>query len=450
MDIFSLVLIGLDENLLHSLMPALGSLAYKHLSQTSEVESFLENCQLKPGASVIVSNDLVGMSVNEVAQSFNSYYVGLKIIFITKNRDLFNIEELRKNGFSDCFLLPTDRKSLIDFIDSCKSTDLDTTVKRYKQVKLVDIEPGEFLPFSLRSYLPMNDKYILLTASGKISGKKSEKLKNQDTKSVFIDVNEIDKFYEFSAEKLIKLGKTSNDAISATEKAEQLQSNIRKLFKTVLTSGNNDTNFESGRDLLEQSKKIVESYVLRTTGLDLQIQFRQALGDSNCAYTHAQSVSTVACLLSMATGIGHPEDLAIAGLFHDIGMHGLSNEVSIFDWPGLEIEQQKIYEMHPHHSLNLLKEKKITLTNEIAEMIEKHHERTDGSGFPAKLPAHKIPETAQLLGYADAFEYLSRPTKGRQSPTPLEIHKMISDSLKISFEILNKLQKFLKGIETSN
>lgn len=443
-DKFDILLVGIDNSLESILHPILKGMLTKHIKSAEGVENFLENYQLKPGSPVLVSNHLEGLTHNEIAQSFNTCYSNLKTVFVTMDRASFDIATLKKNGFTDSFIIPTDLKVLTSFIDECKRSMNGSGQKKYKQVKLVDIQPGENLPFEVRVYLPINNKYVLLTATGELSEKKHQALKTSNTGAVYVDENQMEQFYDFVADKLISLGQTTNDALSATEKAERLQNSVRTLFRSVLTVNNDDASFDSGRALMDQSKRIVENYVQKTTGLDLKGKLNDALGESEDSYSHAQSVSTLACLFSMGTGIGSPEDLAIAGLFHDIGVYGISKEATIFNWTELSQEEQKLFLQHPRLSLNNLKEKKITLTTEISEIIEKHHERIDATGFPSQLPAHKIPASAQLLAYADAFDYLLRPVPGKPKRTPLEIHTEIREKLGIAQEVLLKMEKFLK------
>ena len=443
---FEILLVGFDQALLDYSKSTFGSLKSKILSKANEVETFLDGYQLAAGTPVFISTFTEGMSHFEVAQALSSYFQGLHLIFLTLDRTKFEIETLKKNGFTESFLLPLDKKIFVDQVEEIRNNKVGGGTKKYKAVKLVDIQPGTDLPFEVRTYLPANKKYVVLTGSGQISDKKVEILKQKNTNSVFIDTKQVEKFYEFAAEQLINLGKSSNDAVSETEKAERLQSSVRGLFRSILDSSQSVGTFDTGKDLLDQSKKIVEHYLQQKTGLNLAQKFKELTGEGKDLYSHAQIVSTLAFLLSMATEIGKPEDLAIAGLMHDIGIHGMWEDVSIFDLDKLSADDKKQYMLHPRMSLNLLKEKRVTVTPVVAEIIEKHHERTDGKGFPAQLSAHRIPLEAQLLAYADAFEYLTRATPGAPALKPIEAHGVIMKKLSLSPELIRKVEKFLAAV----
>lgn len=442
---FDVLLIGFTNELLASMQQLLAPLRVKHLSEGKDVEVFLETFQMEAGSVVFVSSETKELSHLEVAQALSSYYQGVLQYFVTSDRTKFEVKNLKKNGFSEVVLLPGDQKVLDECIVNVKMQKGKGPKKKFKAVKLVDLQPGLDLPFDVRTYLPLNNKYVLLTASGKLSDKKFNTLKDKVVNSVFIDAQQQKEFYSFAAEQLVKLGQAPSGGGTNTDRAERLQASVRSLFQSVMdTSTSSD--FQLGRDLLEQSKKVVESFVEKKIGVNLGAKLKELLGEGRDTYSHAQVVSTIACLLSMATEIGKPEDLAIAGLFHDISVQ-VREDLNIFNLDQATEEERKAYLQHPLGSLNLLKEKKITITPQIGEMIEKHHERPDGKGFPKGVAGNRIPAEAQLLAYADAFEYLSRPKAGEEAMSMTEIHNFINEKLGLNPEVMMKVKKFLSSFE---
>lgn len=67
-------------------------------------------------------------------------------------------------------------------------------------------------------------------------------------------------------------------------------------------------------------------------------------------------------------------------------------------------------------------------------------------GFPAALPAHKIPLPSQLLAFADWFEYLMRPQEGQPKLSPLEATEKIQASAGLSVELIVKIRKFFSDM----
>ncbi len=440
---FDLALIGFEKETADLIEKIGDGLRLLKLNSLAEVEATLESTAFSPESIILVSHFCDGMTHLEAAQALVSTYEDVHVLFVTVDRALFDLKTLTKNGFQDTFLLPMDADRLEERIAKFKSSRIGGAYRKYKAIKVVDIQAGIKLPFDISTFLPMNHKYVKLTVEGVLSEKKFQILKQKTVNTVFVRTEEVGAFYEFAAQQMVNLGVSGLDAMSETERSEKFQSNVQELFRSFLDV-TESTDLESGRDLLEQSKKVIESFVLKKTGMDLNRSFATVTGVRGSTYSHAQSVSTIASLLSMGTGIGQPTDLAIAGLFHDIGLVGTRDNLSVFDLPSLVGEDREAFLNHPKLSLKILREKRLILAPIIVDILEKHHERVDGSGFPAQLRGTKIPPDAQLLSYADAFEHLSRPKAGVASLSPIEIHARIAAEVGISPDVLQRIQNFLQ------
>ncbi len=110
------------------------------------------------------------------------------------------------------------------------------------------------------------------------------------------------------------------------------------------------------------------------------------------------------------------DGIRMAGLIHDLGKICVPAE--ILSKPGqlTEIEHSLIRD-HPHVGYDILKE--IEFPWPLAEIVLQHHERIDGSGYPAGLKAETIIIEARTLAVADVVEAMAshrpyRPTLGRE------------------------------------
>lgn len=399
------------------------------IQNMSDFEYFLENFKLDSTSIVIVGSELTGIGHLEIAQTVRNYFTDVHLVFVTSRRELFSISELKKNGFSKSMLLPGDRTFLEQVIQDASRSSV---TRLYKAIKMVDIEPDSTLEFSVYAYMPINGKYALLTSDGKLSAKKFEKLKESIQTTLYVRVDQAEKFYEHAAERLMKLSQGGQLAISETEREEKLRTEIQFLFHQVLNN-TPDVDFNTGRDLLEQGVRMVQKFIEQKTQIDIRKQMREILEKDSDAYKHAEIISTLACLLSIGTGVGNPQDLAIAGLFHDVG--------------ATDGDQQDV--QHPYKSVHLLKEKKMTLTPSIAEIIEKHHERVDGTGYPNQLPEHKIPLEAQLLSFIDHFEYMARNNLALDLSNNNKLIKDICHKAGLSLELQHKISNFFQTFQAA-
>jgi response regulator RpfG family c-di-GMP phosphodiesterase len=92
--------------------------------------------------------------------------------------------------------------------------------------------------------------------------------------------------------------------------------------------------------------------------------------------------------------------LYYAGILHDIGYIAFKNQRVLAEM-GVGSPSE---ELHPLLSAKMLEG--IKMLEGAVPMIRAHHERFDGTGFPAKLKGDAIPMGARILGLVEAMEEL--------------------------------------------
>jgi putative nucleotidyltransferase with HDIG domain len=121
---------------------------------------------------------------------------------------------------------------------------------------------------------------------------------------------------------------------------------------------------------------------------------------------HQQRVSHLACALAAELNLPEEriEGLRVAGLLHDLGKIAVASE--ILSKPGKINEYEfAIIKAHPRIGYDILKA--IEFPWPVADIILQHHERLDGSGYPAGLKGEEILLEAKILGVADVVEAMS-------------------------------------------
>ena len=116
-------------------------------------------------------------------------------------------------------------------------------------------------------------------------------------------------------------------------------------------------------------------------------------------------------------------DVFVAGLLHDVSLIGLSDELlGQLDGKGISVEDG-VYRDHPSLSARALAAMEDMLP--VAGLVEAHHERFDGNGFPLGSAGTDIPIGARILAFADAFDDLAH---GRSGIAPCE-HGALAECL---------------------
>ncbi|MEE9389956.1 MAG: HD domain-containing phosphohydrolase [Candidatus Aminicenantaceae bacterium] len=122
---------------------------------------------------------------------------------------------------------------------------------------------------------------------------------------------------------------------------------------------------------------------------------------------HQQRVTHLACAIAREIGLStdQVDGIHMAGVVHDIGKILIPSE--ILSKPGrlTEIDYSMI-ETHPNVGYDILKT--IEFPYPVAQIVLQHHERMDGSGYPAGLSGEDILMEARILAVSDVVEAIAK------------------------------------------
>lgn len=357
-----------------------------------------------------------GTETVEVAQSLRMIYPKIPIFFVSVDRTTFNRKQFQKNGFNDAFLLPSDQAIFSENVK--KIIAAFGELKVYKNVKLIDIPSDSVLGFDLYLHLQANDKYVkYASATDSLDEKRSQRLRKNNVMLASVSEDQMSDFYKFTANQLKKIG---SSARSETEKKELREDAIRNLFTGIFGEVEKGDTISHGREVINDCQEIIKMYILSENESSSQI-YNKMLSISNGvdgAYAHSSNVSTYATLFCIGLGIGKPDEVALAGLLHDIGLADIPNEISSKPEAERTVEEEAVYKKHPKISVNMLKEKRLIISERLMKIIEQHHERYDGTGYPNAVIGTRILPEAQLIAIADHFDYLTKSKPGSPRVLP--------------------------------
>jgi diguanylate cyclase (GGDEF)-like protein/putative nucleotidyltransferase with HDIG domain len=139
--------------------------------------------------------------------------------------------------------------------------------------------------------------------------------------------------------------------------------------------------------------------------------------DAKDHYTYGHSKKVAQYATEIAKTLGYSRDrietIRAGGLLHDIGKIGIPDE--ILGKPGpLSNDDWVPIRAHPNLGVAILKH--VDALKDCLASVQYHHERYDGSGYPAGLQADNIPLDARILAVADAYDAMTserpyRPNK---------------------------------------
>lgn len=99
------------------------------------------------------------------------------------------------------------------------------------------------------------------------------------------------------------------------------------------------------------------------------------------------------------------ETVRVAALVHDVGLRLLDYERIASKAPLPPAHLEALHE-HPLIGATLVEP---VLGGDVAEIVLRHHERWDGTGYPGKLAGEKVPLPSRMIAIADAWTAMTTP-----------------------------------------
>ena len=141
------------------------------------------------------------------------------------------------------------------------------------------------------------------------------------------------------------------------------------------------------------------------------------------SYNHAINVSALALVLGRKLGLdeGQLRLLGQGGLFHDLGHLKIPAQILMKKGPLTEPER-RFYEQHPRYGAEIARQIS-TLPVGVIEIIAKHHEYLDGSGYPEGLRANDLGLLTRILTVVNRYDNLCNGFGGERGLSP---HQAVS------------------------
>jgi len=246
------------------------------------------------------------------------------------------------------------------------------------------------------------------------------------------------------------------------ERAEKMYEELSKSYESLQKLA---AKLEEKEDILKQANVKLEKYVeelalanaeVERKSEELEEAYVQTIRalvkviERKDPYTkgHSERVARYSVEIGKRVGLDEEEQrlLLYAGLLHDIGKIGIREEV--LNKPGkLTREEYEEVKRHPVYGAEIVQE--VRYLRKISRAIMHHHERWDGSGYPAGLEGEEIPLFARIMAVADAYDAMS---SNRSYRSALSVEDVVSELRKgkgsqFDPRIVDVFLEFLKEIE---
>ena len=209
------------------------------------------------------------------------------------------------------------------------------------------------------------------------------------------------------------LGGATPEKIYRSPKAEQFSAKVRDASEdklaTLAASLARDffaDDPESLDDLADMAAELADEAALRVGDSALLNSILEARRTQD-SRRHAVLVGSLATMFATAGGDWHlAADLVVAATFHDLGLAFVPRYVARKPAALRSPKERALFEDHVVQGLSALGAAEEPLSTEALRMIQEHHERADGTGFPNALHGPQLFRGTQYLALANAFEDL--------------------------------------------
>jgi putative two-component system response regulator len=172
--------------------------------------------------------------------------------------------------------------------------------------------------------------------------------------------------------------------------------------------------------LYDQNRALEEKVRQRTAELEsTRLEIIRRLGRAsefkdNETGLHVIRMSYYSAHIARKAGMSEDEVEMIlnASPMHDVGKIGIPDNIILK--PGkLDDDEWQIMRSHPQIGADIIGKHPVGILRLAREIALSHHEKWDGSGYPAGLAAENIPYSGRIVAIADVFDALTteRPYK---------------------------------------
>lgn len=177
---------------------------------------------------------------------------------------------------------------------------------------------------------------------------------------------------------------------------------------------------------------------------DILSQMRMLNQKDDYTFNHSLAVSVLSISLGKWNNYSKEQifDLAITGLFHDIGKLRIPDEI-INKAGKLTEEEFEIVKEHSRYGYDMLLETG-KFNDDILLGILQHHEKINGQGYPQKLKGEEIHEYAKIVSICDVYHALISKRSYKDKKNPLKVADYIKH------ESFNSLDPYLCHVFLEN
>jgi response regulator RpfG family c-di-GMP phosphodiesterase len=384
----------------------------------------------------------------------------LPFILMTGYSDIMDMESAYQMGVTEFLTKPyssDDVNSSVDLVEHMqagRSSSSDGSVdgdQEYCRVFIDEFVSGSkalsdvFLKVGANKYIRVGRK------ESPISIERVNNYKSKGLQYLFLRKQD---FASYVGMNLALSKAISKQNVPKHKKLKVLNHTLETLVQDVHINGIDKDKFQDAKGLMEATLNLVVEQEELFSLLDM------IKGHSVSAYTHSLAVSMYAVAVCNHWGWRSTmvlNKVSLAGLFHDIGLKEMSDDLIQKSRVQMTMEELKLYQTHPTRGAALLLQIS-GIPEDVVAVALQHHENMLGTGYPHSLNRSRIHPLAKIIGTVDRFIELlaigKRSEVGDPSLVLNQMHTVMKDevdlqTLKALMEIFSvPIPKDMRGLSS--
>ena len=314
----------------------------------------------------------------------------------------------------------------------------------YKKIKLSHIslkalEIGHLYTYPI--YFQKDDGVYtkLIQSDAEFTKDIQKQIETLDITDVFVKLEDHDQYEKDTQNYLKKIVNDNN--IPASLKSEILHEMAADVINDLLDGELNSKKIGQASDIVSDTVSLILS---DTTAIKAMLK---VTSHDYYTYTHSVNVSTYALGFGQYLKLKeeHLKVLGMAGIMHDVGKRKIPNEI-INKNGKLTSQEFDLMKSHPTFGIEILTE--LGETNQLLlDIVEQHHEKLDGSGYPKGLKEEQIHIFSQIMSIADIFDALTTKRSYKDAMKSFEAFNIMHNHMKkeLNQKLLRKFMEFMSN-----
>ena len=324
---------------------------------------------------------------------------------------------------------------------------MDANAIAAKPVSYFPVSPVMLFPEALGDFsvhLWQGGDFVLYTSSGqKFTVRHRQVLHRSGVKEVYVLGSEKPLYEKYVERNLGKILLDETLPIEARSRIfyEASSMVMQDVFDRKLPSALRARHFDRIADMVKNSIK----FLARDNSLSAVAPF---ISHDYKTYTHCMQVFVYSVAMFHTYDMGESEvfEYALGALLHDVGKARIPKRILNKRGPLTRAEREIVKE-HPVHGVSMCAH--LPMTQNTINCILFHHEKLDGSGYPAGIKDDNVPLPVRIISLSDIYDALTTDRPYAEAMQPYEALSLIRNNMRenVDMNVFKRFVAVLSGAE---